>query len=157
MRSPFLHISDAVPATSVDWDVVAVAALMAVSALILIWRPAVPLPRFAPTRRGTLARRFGGILMALALVPAVLPFDHLWGPDGALSPGELASHASHCHVSPATCSDSPATGAALQALTNDALIVEPGFLPTELFTDPQLVHGRTISPLTPPPRQIPII
>ena len=109
-----LHIAQtAVRVTTVDPDILAGAAASLTLAAIAIW---LPRSRFSlgMLRHRCHRRRAAGavatVLLFLALLPSVVPYDHLIARNTHAESEEAApTHASHCHVNPGTCSDAPVT------------------------------------------------
>ncbi len=160
MRSlGLLHIAQsAVNVTTVNPMVVAAALAALVAALAAIWLPRSGAPlRYRMSRRSR--RRAVSVVAAafvfLALLPSVLPYDHLFGdahPSGAQAADKAeAVHASHCHVGPATCSDAPITAGPGQLLLSDALIVEPSMLAMLVATAATVLIGISFRPEVRPP------
>jgi hypothetical protein len=102
----------------------------------------------APRRRRKIVLRCAGVLTALALVPAVVPYDHLL-PSSHIE--ELAAHAAHCHESPAACADAPVTSGPGQMIDSAPLLAEPGMLAVLLLTATPLLVGLTRRPVLRPP------
>jgi hypothetical protein len=88
------------------------------------------------------------VLTALALVPAVVPYDHLL-PSSHIE--ELAAHAAHCHESPAACADAPVTSGPGQMIDAAPLLPVPEAVPVLMFVLVTLLTGVTIAPLLRPP------
>jgi hypothetical protein len=102
----------------------------------------------APRRRRKIVLRCAGVLTALALVPAVVPYDHLL-PSSHIE--ELAAHAAHCHESPAACADAPVTSGPGQMIDAAPLLPVPEAVPVLMFVLVTLLTGVTIAPLLRPP------
>lgn len=115
-----LHVGDTLVQRTFDPWVGVLAALLFVPAALAIW-----IPRAA--RRRT-ARRLCSIAVAvtvgLALLPTVLPYDHLFMPEPAHVDGGQV-HQDHCHGSPGSCSDAPVSSGTGQFLTADPLLAQP--------------------------------
>jgi len=120
---PVLHAAQAV--TDGGSPSLAVVAMLAgVSAagasFAILWA------RHALRRRSTRRRAAlfaAGLLTLSALLPSIVPFDHLWANGHAEEHESI--HASHCHDSPASCSDAPVTTGPGQLIGADPLIVVP--------------------------------
>ena len=91
----------------------------------------------ATRRRATLVA--AGLLTLLAIVPSVVPYDHLWQQTGHASE-HAGVHAAHCHDSPASCSVAPVTSGPGQIIGADPLIIVPAMLALLLLA--------TIAPLS---------
>src|SRR4051794_25185454 len=100
---PLLHITQtAARITTVDGRVVAVLALTLLVAVCLIWRDELPRLLSARNRR-TLSMRVAAVLVFFAVLPAVLPYDHLFAEHGAISEADETTHSMHCHLTPGSC------------------------------------------------------
>jgi hypothetical protein len=143
---PLLHaaqaaVGDGPPA--VLWLVCFVSALIAGALAGLLSAGYAPAPR---TRR-KIALRAAAVLTALAVVPAVVPYDHML-PEQV---GAAMSHAEHCHESPAACADAPVTSGPGQMIDSAPLLAEPGMLAVLLLTATPLLVGLTRRPALRPP------
>src|SRR3990172_6238038 len=103
MPLPLLHAAQASLATSsLDARVATGAVLAFAVVMAVMWRPAPPgramLVRMTMWRR--IAPRIAIVMTALALLPAVLPYDHLLPGLHVEDRAGEALHASHCHVAP---------------------------------------------------------
>jgi hypothetical protein len=143
---PLLHVAQvAVRVTSLDSRVVALAAMALAAALCWIWRPSKP-------RRRSAARGVLAVLVFLAVLPSVFPYDHvLPGVHAGASEADEAMHASHCHVSPATCSDAPITSGPGQLLFGAPIVVVPSMLAVLLWLTIPALAGITRRPEIRPP------
>jgi hypothetical protein len=120
--------------------------LAALAALSWISRPLM-------RRRRTAARAALAALVFLAVLPSVFPYDHLL-PGQLLfgaSEAEESMHASHCHVSPATCSDAPITSGPGQLLFGTPMVVVPSMLAVLLMLTIPALAGITRRPEIRPP------
>lgn len=157
MALPLLHAAQASIATNaVDVRVAVAAALAFTLAAAVIWRPAVPL-WVLPTRTSMwrrAGRRVALVMTALALLPAVLPYDHLLPGLHIEDAAEEAVHASHCHVAPGSCSDLPLASGLGEFVFNEPLVTTPAMLAIALFTAAQVLRGRTPRPEVRPPQAI---
>jgi hypothetical protein len=123
---PLLHAAQAVhtaasinlPALALTVGVVAAVATFGALALAHLLRKA--------RSRRRVALVTGAVLAAMAVAPSVVPYDHL-GAFGAHD-DHSAVHVSHCHTSPASCSDAPVTFGPGQLIGADPLIVVPAML-----------------------------
>lgn len=144
-----LHIGNAATHwTTVNPWVVALGILLFVALTALIWRP-------RPTRR--MLRRIGppavAFVVALAVLPSVLPFDHLLPATSTHAAEHAASdvHVSHCHVSPGSCADAPVGAGVGQFLTSDPLLVTPALTLVAILLASSVLTGIGTRPLTRPP------
>ena len=144
-----LHIGNtAARWTTVNPWIVALGVLLFVAAAALIWRP-------LSGRR--LLRRIGpptlALAVALAVLPSILPYDHLLPPVAGHAAEHAASnvHASHCHVTPGSCADAPVTAGAGQFLASDPLLVTPVLTLVAIMLAIPALAGITMRPLTRPP------
>jgi hypothetical protein len=131
---PLLHVGETIShATTVDLRLVALASVLLGLLLQAIWAPALSSAVHSlRTRRiqRALAVRFAAALTALAILPAVLPYDHLLPEHHghAAASAVVADervHASHCHATPASCADAPIAAGPGQFLTSEPLIIVP--------------------------------
>jgi len=156
LAGPFLlHVAPAASrvTTSVDLPVVALAAAFfgfALTALV----PA-PAPRLWSAGR-RLLRRVAPIVVggavALAVLPTVVPYDHLFPVAHAASTAaDEAEHEAHCHGAPASCADAPVTVGPGQLMAAQPIVVAPAmFAVLVVLTLPALI-GRIPRPLLRPP------
>jgi hypothetical protein len=108
----------------------------------------------APRTRRKVAMRAAAVLTGLALMPAVIPYDHLLS---ATHLDDVATHAEHCHDSPAACADAPVTSGPGQMIDSAPLLVEPVMLAVLLLGAAPLLIGLTRRPiLRPPMRTTPV-
>jgi hypothetical protein len=103
---------------------------------------------WSPRRRRTLALRAAATLTALALMPAVIPYDHLVRAGHA---SETAVHEAHCHESPAACADAPVTSGPGQMIDAAPLLVEPAMLSILLLAAAPILRGISRRPVPRPP------
>jgi hypothetical protein len=154
---PLLHAGQSTAVAGVlDARVVSVAILAFVLVAALIWLPVLPEPavlaRSVFSRR--VARRFAAVLAALALLPAVLPYDHLLPGLHVDVGADEAVHASHCHVSPGSCSDVPLASGFGEFVFNEPLVLIPAMLTVALFAITQVLRGSAPRPDVPPPQHL---
>jgi hypothetical protein len=150
-----LHIAQtAVQVTTVDPAILVAAGLVFAAVAISIWLPASALS-LRTFRQSKGRRRIASAALAavvfLALLPSVVPYDHLFGHDAHASAAEEAIHVSHCHVSPGTCSDAPITSGPGQLLLSDPLILAPAMLAVLIATATTVLIGISFRPETRPP------
>jgi hypothetical protein len=149
-----LHIAQtAVDVTTVD-PVVLVAAMAALAVFgAAIWLPRPRTPLRVPVSRRCRRRAVTAattIVVLLALVPAVVPYDHLLG-DTHAAGEEQAVHASHCHISPGTCSDAPVSSGPGQLLMSAPLVVTPTMLAVLVTAAATVLVGVSFRPEIRPP------
>jgi len=143
---PLRHLArTAIRCATLDLRVVALATLALTAALCWIWRSLMPRPRSA-------ARCVLAVLVFLAVLPSVFPYDHLVpGIHAGASEAEEAMHAAHCHVSPATCSDAPITSGPGQLLFSAPMLLTPSMLAVLLLMTIPALAGITQRPEIRPP------
>lgn len=151
-----LHIAQtAVRITTVDPAIVAAACVAFAIAAVAIWLPSSTLSlRTLRHRRGRrrIASTGISVVVFLALLPSVVPYDHLFvqehHPETAAAE---AVHASHCHASPATCSDAPITAGLGQLLMSEPLTATPAMLALLMLITTTVLVGISFRPDTRPP------
>jgi hypothetical protein len=157
MVSPpvLLHITQATAqVTTVDPARLATAVAALAFTAIAIWLPRSPLSVLALRSRRHRRRAAGVVVTALlflALLPSVVPYDHVFTNDVHAGAEEASVHVSHCHVSPGTCSDAPITAGPGQLLMGDPLIVAPALLTTLLAETTDVPVGVSHRPEIRPP------
>ena len=149
-----LHIAQtAVDVTTVD-PVMLSAAIVALAAFVAaIWlpRPGTPLRALVSRRSRQRAVSLAAtVIVFFALLPSIVPYDHLFG-DNHASGEEQAVHASHCHVSPGTCSDTPVSSGPGQLLTNAPLVATPAMLAVLITAAATVLGGVSFRPEIRPP------
>jgi hypothetical protein len=154
---PLLHVAQsASELITVDRSVLA-SALAGMGATILaIWRPRNwrRLHVFRSSRaRRRVAGAIAGAAMFIAVLPMLLPLDHVFAPH-VHSGGEQQVHASHCHESPGSCSDMPLLSGPGQFLASEPLIVTPAFVSVLLVFGFAPLIGITHKPPVPPPLRL---
>lgn len=153
-----LHIAQTtVQVTAVDPAVLLAAGLVFAAAAFAIWAPASPMSfRTMRHRRGRrrIASAAISVLVFLALLPSVVPYDHLFGPDAHGAAAESAVHVSHCHVSPGTCSDAPITAGPGQFILSEPLVLAPAMLAVLIAATVTVLVGIALRPETRPPRAL---
>jgi len=144
-----LHIGDTAQNwTTVDPRVAAAGLAAFLAAAAAIWRPLrslrVPRPQL---------RRVATVLAALvvfaAILPSVLPYDHLVPPAHAAGHDDV--HAAHCHISPGSCSDAPVSAGAGQFLSSEPLIVVPVLFAVLIVVTAPVLAGASPRPDLRPP------
>jgi hypothetical protein len=144
--APLLHVMErASVVTALDREIIVLGALLVVAALAWIWGP-LPL-------RGARARRLATrvavwTLVPAAVLPSVLPYDHIFGGSPETS---AESHARHCHGAPASCSDAPVASGPGQFLTSEPLAVAPASFVVLLLAVAPVLIGLTWRPALRPP------
>jgi hypothetical protein len=150
-----LHIAPtAVRVTSVDHAVLVAAALLFAAAAIAIWVPGIPVSLRMLARRPARRRAASAAataLVFLALLPSVVPYDHLYTRDAHAASESEAIHVSHCHVSPGTCSDAPVTAGPGQLLLSEPLVLAPAMLTVFIAATVTVLIGISFRPETRPP------
>ena len=151
-----LHIAQtAVQVTAVAPALLGLAAAAMALALTAIW---LPRPRLRAVTSGCGRRRIGRsvltALVFLALLPSVVPYDHLFTRDAHVGGESEAVHTTHCHVSPGTCSDAPISAGPGQLLMSDPLIVAPAMLAVLLIATGTVLIGVSVRPEIRPPLRL---
>lgn len=148
---PLLHVVQAAThVTTVDPVVITLALLAFAAVIAWLWAPRpLSLRRAARSRamRGSLA-----ILVFFAVLPAVLPYEHLLPGAHDDGPAAEAVHAAHCHIAPGSCSDLPLASGAGQFLVSEPLVVVPAMLTVLIALTMPAMRGITLRPDTRPPR-----
>ena len=149
-----LHIAQtAVQVTALDPAILAAALAALALTGVAIWIPRSVFSLPALRRRRNRRRAAGAVtpaLVFLALLPSVVPYDHFFTHDAHADAEQASVHASHCHISPGTCS-APVTAGPGQLLLGDALIVEPAMLAMLVATTIAVLVGISFRPEIRPP------
>ena len=156
---PLLHVAQTgVESTTVDGGFVVGASAAFVAGTLAVWRrrALASVRRFADRRRyRRFARVCAGLLMALAVLPAIMPYDHLLPRASASSTtverGTVAVHESHCHGTTGSCADAPVSAGPGQVLASDPLIVVPVLLSVALLSPAVVLIGIARRPDVPVP------
>ena len=147
---PLLHIAESrVAVTTLDWRMAALAV-----ALFAAWLSVVMLKPWRVRRRMTMrvARIAAAGLLFLAVLPSVLPYDHLLPHDEHDErPGATAVHASHCHDTPGSCADAPLPAGPGQLLSNSPLLPSPALVAVLMGVSVTALVGLTMRPELRPP------
>jgi hypothetical protein len=139
-----LHIGDTLVQRTFDpWvGVFALAVFSAIAAAVWI-------PRAARKRT---ALRLGSWVVAaavgLAVLPTVLPYDHLLLSEVAHSD----VHKDHCHDAPGSCADAPISAGAGQFMSTEPLLAEPALTAVLLVFTIAAIAGMTFRPTLRPPQ-----
>lgn len=140
-----LHIGDPQSWTTFD-PVVVFAGLAAFGALgLYVWAPSVRRRAF----RRRLAHLGMVVAMLVAILPSVLPYDHLV--PGAVHAGTEETHAAHCHTAPGSCSDAPVSSGAGQFLLSDPLVAIPSLTTLAILLAIPILAGTSTRPTLRPP------
>jgi hypothetical protein len=150
-----LHIGQtAVQVATVDPATLVAAAVAFAVAAIAIWLPHSPLSvHTLRSRRGRrrVASATASALVFFALLPSVVPYDHLFVHDAHAATIDESVHVSHCHVSPGTCSDAPITAGPGQLMLSEPLVLAPAMLAVLIAATATVLVGISFRPETPPP------
>jgi hypothetical protein len=152
-----LHTSPrAFASSSLDGRAIALAlAALAFAAAFIWWSPQSDRATLLRVRTWSrLGRRIVGVMTALALLPAVLPYDHVLPGAHIDNAASEAVHASHCHVSPGTCSDVPLASGLGEFLFNEPLVLTPAMLAVVLLSSTIVLQGFAPLPELRPPELI---
>jgi len=95
-------------------------------------------------------RRIAIVMTALALLPAVLPYDHLLPGLHIEDQAEESVHASHCHVEPGSCSDVPLASGFGEFVFNEPLVAIPRCSPSSSSRRLRSCAARRRARSTPP-------
>ena len=137
--------------TTVDGRVAAIVAVALFGALAVIWRDELP-RLLRPRMRRAVSLRVAAVLVFFAVLPAVLPYDHLFVEHGALSEADEATHSMHCHLTPGSCADAPISAGPGQLLfSNPLLLTVASMLLVAVYVTDRTLHGRTVRPDLRPP------
>lgn len=148
---PLLHVVQAAThVATVDPAVLALALFAFAAVIAWLWAPR-PLSVRRAARSRTM-RTTAAVLFFFAVLPAVLPYDHLLPGAHDDGPGAEAAHAAHCHVAPGSCSDVPLASGAGQFLVSEPLVVVPAMLTVLIALTVPAMQGITLRPDTRPPR-----
>lgn len=90
-------------------------------------------------------------LALMAIVPSILPYDHLFV---AAEDEHTAFHASHCHDTPGSCADAPVTAGPGQMLSAEPLLPAMPLVATLLILAVPLLYGITSRPEVRPPMHV---
>jgi hypothetical protein len=154
MPLPLLHAGPVPLGSSfLDLRTAAIAAAVFAMATASIWWSPVP-DRASLMRRGLwlrVGRRAACVMTAAALWPAVLPYDHLLPGAHLDSAAGESVHASHCHVSPGTCSDVPLASGLGEFLFTEPLVLVPAMLSVALLAASVVLWGFVPRPELRPP------
>ncbi len=151
---PLLHAADAAVRVTLDERVLLVAALLFTIAVLVVWRaPIVRACRALAHRRAQRRAVWAGasLLAFFAVLPAVLPYDHIVAESGA---HDTVAHASHCHDTPGACADAPVAAGFGQMLANEPLVVVPSLIVVLLLLAAPTLHGVTRRPDVPVPLRL---
>lgn len=88
-------------------------------------------------------------LTLIALLPSVVPYDHLAA--AMHTDGAAAVHESHCHGTPSSCADAPVTSGPGQMLDAAPLLVAPVLTLLLLVVTATTLVGITRRPILRPP------
>ena len=119
-------------------------------ALVTIWAPRRLARR--NVRRALLT--VGSIAALLAILPAVLPYDHLLPAPGVAAHHKAQeTHEEHCHSGLGSCADAPLSSGAGQFLSSAPLLLDPALVLLLLVVSLPLLVGMTVRPTLRPPMQ----
>jgi hypothetical protein len=143
-----LHIGNqAASWTTVNWWAPVAALVVFAVVAAAVW---LPLNRPSKRRLQVAALQLGFGLSLLAVLPAVLPIDHL-APVTTAAEGQSDVHAAHCHTDPGSCSDAPVGSGSGQFLTSEPLLAHPTLISTLILLAAPLLVGISRRPLIRPP------
>ena len=137
--------------TTVDGRVAAIVAVALFGALAVIWRDELP-RLLSPRIRRAVGVRIAVLAVFFAVLPAVLPYDHLFTDHGAIRAADEATHEMHCHLTPGSCADAPISAGPGQLLFSDPLLLTvASMLLVAVYVTDRTLHGRTVRPDLRPP------
>jgi hypothetical protein len=136
---------------TIDPWVGALGVLSFLAAATLVWSPAHPHQLRFPRPLRPATRLAIQLTVFAALLPSVLPYDHLLPTTAAAATDNQSVHTAHCHGSPGTCSDAPVSSGAGQFLAAEPLIVTPALVVMLLLFTTPLLRGVTTRPEVRPP------
>ena len=153
-----LHIGN----TATSWTtlspwVAVLGVLSFLAAATLVWSPAHPRQLRFPRILRPAARLAIQLTVFAALLPSVLPYDHLLPTTAAAATDNQSVHAAHCHESPGSCSDAPVSSGAGQFMAAEPLIVAPALVVMLLLFTAPLLRGVTPRPEVRPPLRARIV
>ena len=155
MILPLLNAAQsAAKVAHLDRSLLASACAILGSAVTVTWRPQWRAAANVIRHRGARRRFAAGMmisLMFLAMLPSVLPLDHVVSRHQE-SQGHDEVHAAHCHTSPGSCSEMPLQSGPGQFPVRDPLIVAPVLIVILLVMTFPLLFGFRHRPEVPPPR-----
>lgn len=102
-------------------------------------------------RRRRIEATFHGVMLVLtllAVLPSIVPYDHLVVEARA---GHEGSHSDHCHGTPGQCADAPIPSGPGQVLTSEPLIAMPAMLSLLVLVLTRALTGITRQPELRPP------
>jgi hypothetical protein len=149
---PLLHIVQAAARTpSVDPTVLGVAASVGGMVLArLYWPQGLTLRRLARSRCVRVAM---GVLLFAAILPSVVPYDHVLPGSHVDNIAAAASaHEAHCHGAPASCADAPVAAGPGQLMFTEPIVVAPPMLAVLIVLATPALCGITPRPDTRPPQ-----
>ncbi|HET6615896.1 MAG TPA: hypothetical protein VFH62_08415 [Dehalococcoidia bacterium] len=147
---PLLHVAETmVRVHDLDLRVLVAGILAFAATAALIWTPRRR-GRLSVTKRD-LRQAGSGIVLALAflaVLPSVVPYDHL---SASAHTEHEDVHAAHCHATPGTCADAPIPSGPGQMLMGEPLTVVPAMLSLLLLVTVAPMIGLTRRPELRPP------
>jgi hypothetical protein len=154
-----LHIAQTVPppVSTVDPALVFAAVVAFSLAASAIWLPLSPFsPSVLRHRRGRRQLASGAVTLVvfLALLPSVIPYDHLLNSSAHVDGPDESIHAAHCHISPGTCSDAPVSSGPGQLLLSAPLVVTPAMLAVLIAATATVLIGISFRPEIRPPLRL---
>ena len=151
---PLQHVGQAaLNAGTPDLRIAALAITAFALAATVIWWPLLPARARIMRRRfwQGVAKRLVALMVVAAVLPAILPYDHIFASAHVDSDAHEAAHVSHCHVSPGTCSDAPVASGLGQFLLSEPLVIVPAMLAIVLLSSAAILRPVYRRPETRPP------
>jgi hypothetical protein len=138
-----------------DSGLVALAVLAFAVVASIIW--AQPLTRLLVRGRRrqlrSVATGIASVLVFAAVLPSVLPYDHLLPDHDGVehSAAEERAHSMHCHETPASCADAPISSGPGQFLTSEPLVLVPSMISVLILLALPVWSSFSRRPELPPP------
>jgi hypothetical protein len=142
---PLLHVTQTV--AEAGPGVFAVLGVLACAIVLGAGAGIVTRLRRSARRRLAVAAVFA--LALLAVLPSVLPYDHLL--TAAHTDDAASVHASHCHDTPSSCADAPVTSGPGQLIDASPLVVVPALMSVLLVASTLALTGISRRPALRPP------
>ncbi len=151
---PLLRAAEAAVSVTLDGRVLMATALLFGVVSVIVWR--APLAGVARAFAHRRARRravwtVATVLAFFAVLPAVLPYDHIIADVGT---EDEAAHASHCHGAPGACADAPGAAGFGKILGFEPLVVVPSLIAVLLVFPVLALRGVTRRPDVPVPLRL---
>jgi hypothetical protein len=149
MYPTLLHIASDATKTiwSIDLRIVAAAALLGALLMAVLWKPSL-----GRKQRSRLVALAAWSLAFLAVLPSVVPYDHMMSETHTATENHGEIHAKHCHEGPATCSDAPVSAGPGQLMFSQPLLPSVDLTSAPLVDVLVYLEDTAVPPGAPPPR-----